>query len=153
MRADVWSVDRVRIPPDPDFGGHWDRRDRAHDRSRHSRQSRAILQEGRAAILRHDFVHRAAEIQIDKIRAHPIHDVFRRFRHVLRISAKELDPDRPLAFVEIEVFARALVPPEHAFGGDKFRHEDIRAALLAELAENLVRDPRHRREIKWKTGG
>ena len=152
MRATCGSVDRVRVPTDPDLGRDRHRRHGANDRLRHRRQGGAIFEQGRAAVLRHHLVDRAAKIQIDKIGPDPIDDVFRGFRHVFRVSAEKLHADRPLAFVEIEIFARPFISPEHAFGRNELRDEDIRAALFAELAENLVRDAGHRREIERKTG-
>ena len=150
--GDLRSVDRVRVPTDSDLGRDRHRRDGANNRLRYRRQGGAIFEQGRAAVLCHHLVDGAAKIQIDKIGPNPINDMFRGFRHVFRISAKELHPDGPLAFVEIEIFPRPFISPEHAFGRNELRDEDVRPALFAELAENLVRNAGHRRQIERKTG-
>ena len=63
-------------------------------------------------------------------------------------SAKKLDPEGTLAFVEVEVFASAFVPPRDAFSRDEFGNKNIGAITFADLAKNLVGHARHRREVE-----
>ena len=72
-------------------------------------QRRAILEQRGAAVLRDDLVDRAAKVQVDEVRPHPVDDVLRRLRHVLRVPAEKLHADRALAFIEVEILAGAFV--------------------------------------------
>src|SRR5260370_1392894 len=98
-------------------------------------------------------VDRATEIEIDKIRNHPINDLARGCGHVLDIGAEKLDADWPFNFIKIEVFARPLIPSENPFGGNEFSDQYIRAVFFAQLAENSVGHAGHWREIKRKAIG
>src|SRR5439155_23021298 len=122
----------------------------AHNGLRDARERRTIFQERRTAILTNDFVDRATEIEIDKIRGDPIHNLPGRFRHVLRVRAEKLDADRAFDRIEVEIFAGALVPSENSFRRNELGGENVCAMFLAELAKNLVRHPGHRREEKRK---
>src|SRR2546423_15528484 len=82
----------------------------------------------------------------------PIDDVLRRFCHVLGVPTKELDADRPLAFIEVEILAGPFVAPKNAFGGNELRDQHVGPALSAKLPENLVRHTCHRSEVKRKGG-
>jgi hypothetical protein len=55
------------------------------------------------------------------------------------------------ALIEIQVFTRPFVPAKNALGRHEFRDQHVRAAFLAELAEDFVRHSRHGREIKRET--
>ena len=67
------------------------------------------------------------------------------------ISTEELHAERPLAWVEVEVFTRTLVTAKDALSGNEFGDENVCAIALADLAENLVRHTRHRGEIERKS--
>jgi len=71
---------------------------------------------------------------------------------VFGVRAEKLNTDRALDLIEVEIFPGPLVAAKNSFGGNEFGGEHVRAVFLAELAENLVRDPGHRREIKRKAG-
>jgi hypothetical protein len=62
-----------------------------------------------------------------------------------------LDAERAFDFVEVEIFARSLVPAKNSFRRNKLSRKNVRSILFAELAKNLVRDPGHRREKKRET--
>ncbi len=67
---------------------------------------------------------------------------------MLGVAAEKLDADRALGLDEFEILHGPLVAPEDPLGADEFRDHHVRALLLAELAENGVRDPGHRGEVK-----
>src|SRR2546430_11605153 len=67
-----------------------------------------------------------------------------------RYPAKKLNADRTFDFIEVEIFARPLVPSKNSFRRNKLGGEHVRAVFLAELPENFVRHARHRREKKRK---
>ena len=106
------------------------RRDRLHYRFGHAAECGAIFQQSGAAIFRDHFVNRAAEIQVDEIGANPINHLLGSLCHVSWTRAKKLDPEGPLAFVEVEVFASAFVAPKNAFSRNEFGHKNIGAISL-----------------------
>jgi hypothetical protein len=63
-----------------------------------------------------------------------------------RFRAEQLHPYRPLFVGEFGVFPRPAVGLEDALGGDELGDHHVGAELLAEVAENEIRHPRHRRE-------
>src|SRR6266480_2583195 len=64
------------------------------------------------------------------------------------LGTEELNPKRPLAMVEVEVFAGTLVASKDAFGSNEFGNENVCAVTLADLAKNLVRHTRHWGEVE-----
>ncbi len=73
-----------------------------------------------------------------------------RFRHVLGIGAKELHTDWPFNLIKVEVFTGPRIAAENSFGRNEFGRENVGAIFFAELSENFVRHPSHRREVKRK---
>src|SRR4029077_20261053 len=90
------------------------------------------------------------KVQVDKVRSHPVDDLFCRLSEGCRVGAEELNPDRPLNFIEVEIFAGPLIQPENSFCRNYFRCQNIRTVFFTELPENLVRDACHWREKKRK---
>src|SRR5207302_3729641 len=86
-----------------------------------------------------------------KVWTDPIDHLFRGFCHVLGVRPEKLNADWPLDFIEVEIFASALVPPKNSFRRNKLGGENVRAVFLAELAKNLIRHASHRREIERET--
>ena len=67
------------------------------------------------------------------------------------VGTEELNPNRPLACVEVEIFTGTLIASKDAFGRNEFGNENVCAVSLADLAENLVCHTRHRGEIDWES--
>jgi hypothetical protein len=67
------------------------------------------------------------------------------------VGTEELNPKRPLAWVEVEIFPGTLIASKDAFGRNEFGNENVCAVSLADLAKNLVRHTRHRGEIERKS--
>src|SRR5207302_8266751 len=86
-----------------------------------------------------------------KVWTDPIDHLFRGFCHVLGVRPEKLNADWPLDFIEVEIFASALVPPKNSFRRNKLCGENVRAVFLAELAKNFIRHASHRREIERET--
>src|SRR5207245_6740087 len=126
------------------------RRDRSNYRGRDAGQSRTIFQQCGAAISGDYFFDRTTEVQINEIWTHPINDLARRFRHVLAVGTEELHTHWPFDLIKIQVITRPGIAAENSFGRNEFGRENVSAIFFAELPENFVRDPGHRREVKRK---
>ena len=145
---DAHRIDGIGIPANSNFCCHGQWGDRLYYRFGDAGECGAIFQESGAAVFRDHFVNRAAKVQVDEIGGNPIDDLLRSLRHVSRVGAKKLHAERPLAFVEIEIFAGALVAAKDAFSGNEFGDKNICAVALADLTKNFVGHTRHRGEIK-----
>ena len=111
-------------------------------RERDAFQQRAIAQQRTATVLADHFVDRAAEVQVDEIRLHPVDHRARGFRQAGGFTTEKLDAQRTFQrVVERNVFLRAFVAVQDAIGGDEFGREHIRALLLAKLAEDRNPSP------------
>ena len=86
----------------------------------------------------------AAEVQIDEVGFHPIDNVARGLSEPLRFRPEKLHTDGPLdGRIEVQHLPRAFAAMQDALGGNELRGQDIRAHLLAELAEDGIRHSRH----------
>ena len=139
------GIDGIPVPPDADLGRDRHRVGRLHHRLRHAGQQGAIPQQGRAPVFANDLVDRAAEIQIEKIRPHPVDDSPGRAGQPFRFPAKQLHPQRPLFLMKIEIILRAGIAVQDALGRDKFRGQNVRALRLAKTPEDGIRHARHGR--------
>ena len=120
------------------------------DRAGDAFQNGEVLQQGRAAVAGNDFVDRAAEVEVEEIRLHPVAHHAGGFTEVFRVSPEELDTQGPLAGSKIEVFHCPGVLAEDTLGGDKLRDHDVGSLFFAKPAKNLIRHPRHRRKVEGK---
>ncbi len=141
------GVDRVAVPPESYFCGYGCRGGSLHYRFCYLLQKRAISEKRSAAVPANDLVHRASEVQVDKIRLRPIEDRAGGFCHSIGLGAKELDADRPFHTDKANHFPGSLVASENSLGGHKFGDEDIRTLLFAQASEDRVSYPGHRRQI------
>src|SRR5437588_12893623 len=69
---------------------------------------------------------------------------------MLRVRSEKLNTERPLDFIEVQIFPRPFVPTKDPFRGNELGSEDIRAVFLAKLAENFVRHAGHWRKKERK---
>src|SRR6202035_721883 len=142
------GVDRIRTPSKADLGCNRPWADGLHNGRGHSFQERTISEQSRSTMFGDHLIDRTTEIQVDKVRLHPIHDRFRRLRHAVRIRAEQLDAERPLYLSKIEHLARVFISMQNTIRGDKLGHQYVRPLLFAESPEYRIRDPRHRSEVK-----
>ncbi len=131
---------RAHLERDRDAGGFHDGgQDRAHQRLvAHERGARRAVA---------DLLRRAAEVDVDDLRAH-VDVAARGVRHHPGVVARDLHHARLRFAVVIHSQARLGRIPEPHVGRDHFGSRDPGAHAPAELPERAVGHARHRRERK-----
>jgi len=136
--------------PEPE-NEHTTRRGRSIERSRAMEVEGQIAQQARAAVAFHDFVHRAAEVDIDDIEAAVLAHA-RGIGHDGGVGTEKLAGNGMLFGFEIEIAEVAVVllrgaGADYAVRAGELRHEQAAAALVADEApEDGVGDACHGRE-------
>ena len=113
------GVYRARIPADADFCCDRQVCRRSNNLAGHAGQERAILQQGRSAIAGYDLVHWTTEIEVDEIRRNPVDDGFHRLSQSCGICSKELNTERSLLWLKLQITPRPLVSVQNTLSGDK----------------------------------
>jgi len=145
------GVDGGAVPADANFCRDREGRGGADDGAGDALEQGAIAQEGGAAVLADDFIDGAAEIEVEEVGLLPLDGHAGGLGEVIGVAAEELDAEGTLGFMEVEVLEGACVAAEDALGRNELSDDDIGALLLAEAAENGVRDPGHRGEVERET--
>ena len=105
-----------------------------------------VSEQCRACLLAGDGFRRAAEVDVDDVRAFGLHDE-RRFRHQCRVAADKLDDFRVVRVrVELQAVLRKVGVQQVRLGADHFGGAVIGAVRLAEAAKRQVADAGHRRK-------
>src|SRR5688572_9544866 len=107
-----------------------------------------ILEAAGSGIFGGDLFHRAAEIDVEKIRAVDLFDEGRGFAHRHRIRSEDLHADRTFLVVKTEIIVRALTAAANAFGAHKLAHHHIRPKAAAQTAKRALAHARLGREIE-----
>lgn len=87
-RSSLGGIDGLVIPADADLGGDRDRPGSLDHGGCHAGKQGTIPQQRRAPVFAHDLVHRAPEVEIQKIRLNPINEHFRSLGETFGITAK-----------------------------------------------------------------
>ena len=118
----------------------------AADGSKDFRDLAEIREQRRACLLAGDGFRRAAEVDIDDVRAFGLHDE-RRFRHQCWGAADKLDDFRVVRVgIELQAVLRKVGVQQVRLGTDHFGGAVIGAVRLAEAAKRQVADAGHRRK-------
>src|SRR6266852_3498055 len=135
----------VVVPSGAEFHGEGNLHGGSH-RFENLADQRQIAQQAGAAVALHDFLRRAAEVQVDKIEAQVFHQA-RGIGQYCRTAAKELGRDRVLVFVEMKVASPNAKIAQDAVGRGELGHNQAASAeVLDEAAEDGVGNAGHGRE-------
>src|SRR5208283_5930090 len=98
------------------------------------------------AVALHDFLGRAAQVQVDEVEAEVFHQASGIGQHA-RTAAEELGRDRVFVFVEVKVASADALVAQHTVGRGELGHDQAASAkALDEAAEDGVGDAGHGRE-------
>ena len=146
MRRQFHADNLFVIPSGAELYGEGNLHRRAH-RLKNLADGWQITQQSRAAIALDDFFRRAAQIQINQIKAKALHHA-RRLGHHLRIAAKQLRRNGMLVFVKMQIALSFLIfLTQNTIGRGELGHDQPASAQVAdEAAEDSVGHAGHGRE-------
>jgi hypothetical protein len=105
-----------------------------------------IAQTAGTAVAAHDLLDRAAEVDVEEVRAIDLLHERGGLAHRHRVGAEDLDADGAFLVVEPEVLVGAAIVAANPLGRNELGHDDVRAIGAAETPERRLADARLGRE-------
>src|SRR5205085_12030828 len=97
-----------------------------------------ILQTSRATVPLYDFLHRAAEVDVDELRLEYVGDEPCGFAHCHGSGAKDLNPNRPLIAAKPQLVERRCILAANAFGREEFSGHYVGTKPAADSSERRL---------------
>ena len=101
-----------------------------------------VLQYGRSRALAHDLADGAAPVDVDEVGL-ALGGNLRGCNQGAFVVTENLYPEGPLFLVELHLFQALIYLPRQRVGGDELGDEHVRAVLLADHPESMIRDALH----------